>query len=61
MFRDDYRNDSVGELRRLERWFQAVCQRHPFVDKLCHVPRKAIGPLTLAIASIGLYLALTSA
>ena len=60
MIRHRSRPDSVAELRRLERWFQDVCQRHQQVGKIGSLLEKSSGLLLTALAMVMVYVALTT-
>ena len=60
MIRHRSRPDSVAELRRLERWFQVVCQRHQQIGKLGSFLEKSSGPLLTALAMVMVYFALAT-
>ena len=52
--------DTVAELRRLERWFQVVCQRHQQIGKIYSFLEKASGPLLTFLALVMVYFALAT-
>jgi len=54
------RPDSVAELRRLERWFEVVCQRHQRIGKLHRFFSQAGGALLTAVALVMVYFALAT-
>ena len=54
------RPDSVAELRRLERWFQVVCQRHQRIGKLYAFLDRASAPLLTVLGLVMVYFALAT-